>query len=157
VSRKIFTLLVVSLLVSGSALFASDEEKKPQAKYPISGGDVSKDASTDYKGANVYFCCAGCISKFQGDIAKYAAKANEQLLVTEQAPQKSCPFSGGKLNPDTALKVDGISVCFCCNGCKDKVAKAEHGFGARLNDRTCSTWMRSCEAWMRHQGLLKPQ
>ncbi|MBM4090312.1 MAG: alpha/beta hydrolase [Planctomycetes bacterium] len=34
---------------------------------------------------------------------------------------------------------------------------ATHGFGVRPNDRTCSTWMRSCEAWMRHQGFLKPK
>ena len=35
-------------------------------------------------------------------------------------------------------------------------ATATHGFGVRPNDRTCSTWMRSCEVWMRHQGFLKP-
>jgi acetyl esterase/lipase len=35
-------------------------------------------------------------------------------------------------------------------------AGAAHDFGVRPSDRTCSTWMRSCADWLRHQGFLKP-
>jgi YHS domain-containing protein len=127
-SRKVLAMLLVFSLGCASFVVAADKEKKekePQAKCPISGQAINKDASAEYKGAKVYFCCKDCVAKFEKDTAKYAAKANEQLVVTKQATQQACPFSGGKLNPDTALKVDGISVCFCCDGCKGKVAKAE--------------------------------
>jgi acetyl esterase/lipase len=32
-----------------------------------------------------------------------------------------------------------------------------HGFGLRPSDKPCSTWPKSCEAWMRSQGLLKSE
>lgn len=33
--------------------------------------------------------------------------------------------------------------------------KGGHGFGLRPTENPCSTWPRSCEAWLRSQGLLK--
>jgi acetyl esterase/lipase len=35
-------------------------------------------------------------------------------------------------------------------------AGAAHDFGVRRSDRPCSTWTRSCAAWLRQQGFLKP-
>ena len=57
--------------------------------------------------------------------AKFAEKANLQLVATKQYEQKACPFSGGELNPETAVKVAGVSVAFCCNNCKGKAESAE--------------------------------
>src|SRR5579875_2430611 len=34
-------------------------------------------------------------------------------------------------------------------------ASGGHGFGLRPSDKPCSTWPKSCEAWLRDQGLLK--
>jgi YHS domain-containing protein len=93
------------------------------AKCPVSGEAVSKDASVDYKGAKLYFCCKDCAASFAKDKAKYAAKANLQLVVTGQAVQKSCPLTGGKTNASTAIDVGGAKVVFCCNGCKGKVSR----------------------------------
>ncbi|MHB1424037.1 MAG: alpha/beta hydrolase [Gemmataceae bacterium] len=36
-------------------------------------------------------------------------------------------------------------------------ATGGHGFGLRPSDKPCSTWPKSCEAWMRSQGLLKSE
>jgi acetyl esterase/lipase len=36
-------------------------------------------------------------------------------------------------------------------------ASGGHGFGMRPSDKPCSTWPKSCEAWMRSQGLLKSE
>ncbi len=128
-SRKVFGMLLVLSLSCGSMLAASDKEKEkpkePQAKCPISGKAINKDASAEYKGGKIYFCCPNCAAMFKKDSTKYTAKANEQLVITKQATQKACPFSGEKVDPDTAVKVDGISVCFCCNNCKGKVAGAK--------------------------------
>jgi YHS domain-containing protein len=93
-------------------------------KCPISGGKVSKEASVDYKGGKVYFCCPGCIPKFKEDQAKYEAKANEQLVLSGQFEQIGCPLTGGRVNPSTKIKVCGIDVGFCCKGCQGKVKTA---------------------------------
>lgn len=36
-------------------------------------------------------------------------------------------------------------------------ATGGHGFGLRPSNKPCSTWPKSCEAWMRSQGLLKSE
>ena len=63
--------------------------------------------------------------KFAKNTKKYSTKANHQLVATKQYEQKKCPLSGGDLNPETAIKVAGTDVCFCCNNCKGKVEAAE--------------------------------
>lgn len=116
-------LLAVALLAIG-AIRADEkkEEKKFSAKCPVSGKDALEDKTVDYKGGKVYFCCAGCPDAFQKDTAKFAAKANQQLVATGQFKETKCPLTGGKLNTQTAIDVGGTKVCFCCNNCKGKVA-----------------------------------
>ncbi len=36
-------------------------------------------------------------------------------------------------------------------------AGAAHDFGVRPSDQPCSTWTRSCAAWLGHQGFLGPE
>jgi hypothetical protein len=100
-------------------------EGQAKAKCPVSGGDISKDASVDYKGGKVYLCCAGCTGKFEKEKDKLAAKANLQLVLTGQAKQVGCPLSGGKVNSEAKAKVCGVEVGFCCKNCCGKVAKAK--------------------------------
>lgn len=119
--RGLLSLFGLAMLV---AVVGAAEEKL-SGKCPVSGKDIVKDASVEYKGAKVYFCCPGCPDAFKGDTAKYASKANQQLVQTGQAKQEKCPLSGQKLNPDTAVKVGEVAVTFCCTNCQGKVAKAE--------------------------------
>lgn len=51
------------------------------------------------------------------------AKANQQLVATEQAKQKKCPFTGGPLK--TELTVNGATIKFCCDNCKGKAENLE--------------------------------
>lgn len=102
----------------------SDSKSECKAKCPISGGEISKEASLDYKGGKLYFCCPVCISKFKENQAKYQVKANVQLVTTGQAKQVQCPLTGGKLDPSTKTKVCGVDICFCCAGCQEKVKNA---------------------------------
>jgi hypothetical protein len=99
--------------------------KKPVLLCPVSGKPADKEVTVAYQGGKISLCCAGCKGKFEKDTAKYAAKANYQLVASGQAKQKACPFSGKELNPETAAKVGDVQVCYCCNGCKGKVAKAK--------------------------------
>lgn len=112
-----------AVLVAGMLWAADQAEKK--LLCPLSGEAVNKDASADYKGGKVYFCCDGCKAKFEADTAKYATKANEQLVASGQAKQTACPLTGGTCKAATAIDVDGNKVCFCCNNCKGKVTAAE--------------------------------
>jgi len=104
---------------------AAAAEKKCSATCPISGKAVNKSVAVDYKGGKVFLCCPGCTGAFKKNTAKYATKANLQLVATGQAKQAKCPLTGGKCNPDTATDVAGVKVCFCCGGCKGKVTKAK--------------------------------
>jgi len=110
----------------GTPAFAGEKEKEKQGPVcPVMGGKIDKSVAVDYKGAKLYFCCPGCIKPFQKDTAKYAAKANLQLVLTGQAKQEACPLSGKAVNDATGLEVAGATVKFCCNGCRGKVAKED--------------------------------
>lgn len=119
--NAILGLAAVALLAVGVIAADDKKEEKFSAKCPVSGKDALEDKSVAYKGGKVYFCCAGCPDAFKKDTAKFASKANQQLVATKQASQAKCPLSGGKLNPETKIDVAGTDVCFCCNNCKGKV------------------------------------
>jgi hypothetical protein len=114
----------VALLVISVGLVAAEKKAEFKATCPVSGKAASESTCVEYKGAKVYLCCPGCEEPFKKETAKFAAKANHQLVATKQAKLVKCPFSGGKLNPETAVEVGGVKVCFCCNNCKGKVTKA---------------------------------
>lgn len=110
-------------------------EDKPKPKLDLKGikcvmnakGDATEANALDYRGGKVYFCCENCPKKFDPKkTAAQATAANHQLVATKQAKQEVCPFTGGKLNPETKVKVKGAEVCFCCNNCKGKFEKEEN-------------------------------
>ena len=94
--------------------------------------------SVPYKGAKVYFCCGGCKGKFAKDAkcrAANAHKANHQLAATGHAKLAKCVFTGKALNSATKIKVNGVTICFCCNMCKGKVLKAKDQVATAFNDK----------------------
>lgn len=94
------------------------------AKCPVSGKPAKEDAAVDFDGGKVYLCCQNCPKAFEGNTAKFAAKAHHQMVVTGQAKQECCPFSGKPIKDDQSSDVGGVKVGFCCAGCKAKVEKA---------------------------------
>lgn len=117
-------LVVSSIAVAAEGVSVEGVKCLLQGSKPA---NVEK--SSRYKEGNVYFCCDGCRGKFDKmtaeEKAKMSAKANGQLVATKQYAQEVCPLTGGKLNDDTAIKVDGAEVKFCCNNCKGTVEKLE--------------------------------
>ncbi len=123
---RVFSFAIIAVLSVGFYAFADvAEEALKEAKCPVSGEAVSKDAHASWKEGTVHFCCEKCQAAFEKDSEKHAAKANHQLVVTKQYEQKACPFSGSAIKKETAVKVDGASVAFCCNNCKGKAEKLE--------------------------------
>lgn len=123
---RFFVAILGALLVSTTmGTVQADEEKAPKVTCPVSGQPVDKDATVEYKGGKVAFCCGQCVAAFGRNTAKFAAKANHQLALTKQAKLVKCPFSGGGINPDTTIDVAGVKVGFCCNVCKGKAQSTE--------------------------------
>jgi len=121
--------LIVAATLLACGLFAtsaqSQGEKKAEPKCPVSGKKIDKEQSVDFNGGKVYFCCGNCPKAFEKDPKKFTAKANMQLVVTGQAKQVKCAFTGGNLNPDTKISVAGTDVCFCCMNCQGKAKDME--------------------------------
>jgi YHS domain-containing protein len=112
------------LLVAAATVVAA-EVKLDGVKCVVADRAANPEKSADFRDGKVYFCCGNCAGKFAADPEKFSTKANHQLVATKQFAQKACPFSGGDLNPDTAVKLAGVEVAFCCDNCKGKVESAD--------------------------------
>jgi YHS domain-containing protein len=128
--------LAVVALLAAVTVYAADEVNLEGIKCLVNPKAPAKAANAvEYKGAHVYFCCQNCPKAFKADTAKFAAKANHQLVATGQAKQEACPFSGQPVDADTAIKVNGASVAFCCAMCKGKAEKSEDQVELIFNDK----------------------
>ena len=80
-----------------------------QAHCPIMGGKISKQVHADHDGKRVYFCCPGCIKKFQADPDKYLRKmaASGAKLATVAKAQATCPM----MLTGKALSAADIAAC----------------------------------------------
>jgi len=121
--KKTISVLAI-LLVAGATVVAAEVDFK-KINCVIADKPVDTTKSVDYKDGKVYFCCGGCPSKFAKDTKKFSAKANHQLVATKQYEQTGCPISGGKVNPDTMVKLAGTELAFCCDKCKGKFEDAK--------------------------------
>lgn len=129
--NKKFCLGMVALVLAISSIAIAAEAVSVEGVTCLLQGtkpaNIEKHAK--YKEGNVYFCCDGCSGKFakmtDDEKKELSAKANSQLVATKQYAQEVCPFTGGKLNDETAIKVNGAEVKFCCNNCKGKAEKLE--------------------------------
>lgn len=116
---------LLAVVAAGNAEEAKDKVTK--VKCPVAGKEIkiADGKVASYKKAEVYVCCDNCKGKLEKDPAKYAVKANHQLILTKQAKQVNCPLAGKPVNPAKTCKVGGIEVGFCCGNCQGKVAKAK--------------------------------
>jgi len=117
-------LSIVATSLTTTAWAADPFENGVDVICPVAGKPAKADKSGEYMGKTVYFCCPGCMKKFTADNAKFATKANHQLVVTKQAIQVGCPISGGPIKAGTEVEVAGVSVGYCCPKCQKKVNEA---------------------------------
>lgn len=122
-SKTILSCLAV-FAIAGATVIAGEIDLE-DVKCVVAPRAAKASQSADYKKGKVYFCCGNCAGSFAKDTKKFAEKANHQLVSTKQYEQKKCPMSGSDLNPETAIKVAGQKVAFCCDGCKGTVEKAD--------------------------------
>ena len=61
-------------------------ESKQQTMCPVKGMKINKQFHSDYMGKRVYFCCEGCIEKFENDPEKYIRKIKEDGVILDRTP-----------------------------------------------------------------------
>ena len=128
--------LGLAVVVAFASAYAAEEVKLEGVKCVVAATKDAKAANAvDYKGGKVYFCCMNCPKAFSADTAKFASRANHQLVATGQAKQKACPFSGEAVNADTKIKVSGAEVAFCCDMCKGKAEASKEQIELIFNDK----------------------
>ncbi len=134
-SFRNLSIMFSAVLAVGLFAYAAEEKEKDKpfkATCPVANKPALQDKTVAYKGGKVYFCCANCPKAFEKDTAKYATKANQQLVATGQTTQLKCPISGAALNADKTTEVGGVKVTFCCEKCQGKVAAATGDAQAEL-------------------------
>lgn len=122
--RFLSHLCIAAIFLAGVG-FTQAEEEKVSAKCPVSGKGIDKSHTVAFNGGDVFFCCPNCPNAFKANKDKFAAKANHQLVLTEQAKQKACPFSGQPIDESKTVQVTGVKVAFCCGNCLAKAKKSE--------------------------------
>ena len=125
--------IMAAFVISVGAIYADDGHNHGAAAAtnvtnkacPVMGADspVDPKVRVEYKGQFVYFCCGGCLKKFEKDpeatIAKMSAEEQAAIKVNDV-----CPTTGEKIeNRDVKIEHNGKMVYFCCNGCKMPYAK----------------------------------
>jgi hypothetical protein len=123
--KKVIFAVTVTALCFSMNMVMGQGAKKVEPKCPVAGKAINKEAFVEHNGGKVYFCCMNCPKAFAKDTKKFEAKANQQLVVTGQAKQVKCPFTGGKLNPETKTAIGGVDACFCCMNCQGKAKDME--------------------------------
>lgn len=87
---KMFISLVLGLGLCSPWVTAEEPAKgrleATQKKCPIMGGDISKKVFADFEGKRVYFCCPGCIKKFQAEPRKFLQTFQQAGIVLEASP-----------------------------------------------------------------------
>ena len=148
-TRRFFGSLAISAcmfglgLAPGRALGDDKKGEKPAVPMcPIMDEPVDFTVSTPTDTGPVFFCCPGCIKKYNKEPEKYAEKAAAQrkLLAERSKVQVSCPMCGKPVNTDTFVEIDGKQVFFCDAGCADQYkAKAAEYASKLANSYTYQT------------------
>ncbi len=86
---------------------------------------IGESCCDDVGSAKVYLKCGSCAKQFKEHTAKYATKANLQLVATGQAKQIACPISGQKTDGKRIVQVAGLKVAVFCGGCEHEVQTAK--------------------------------
>lgn len=126
-AKTTFAILMALAMVTVTVA----DEDLTGIKCIVNGKKAAKaDSFVEYMGGKVYFCCGSCVKAFKQDVelkdkAKFATKANHQLVLTGQFVQKGCPISGGEIDEDQMADIGGAKVGFCCENCLKKVNDAE--------------------------------
>lgn len=92
------------------------DRAKAQVICPVSKEPVDSEVFVESGGQKIFFCCKGCVNKYQREPAKYAS-----ALANSYTYQTKCPVMNEDIDPKTFTTTgNGTNVYFCCKGCDKK-------------------------------------
>lgn len=112
------------------------EEKAVSAapQCPMSDEPANLAISVATDEGPVFFCCKGCISEYQEDPKKYAAKvaAQRKALASRDRIQVTCPVSRETVDQAVFVESNGQKVYFCCKDCVGKYQRNPDNYRSAL-------------------------
>ena len=101
---------------------AKEKEVSAAPQCPLSDEPANLAISVSTDEGPVFFCCKGCISEYQEDPKKYAAKvaAQRKALASRDRIQVTCPVSRETVDQAVFVESNGQQVYFCCKDCVGK-------------------------------------
>ena len=138
---KSISLIVIATLFSFGCDSAQKQDQTASATSPGMVNDACPMTSktlkagcptTTWDGVTLGFCCNGCKSAFE---AQTPAQKNAEVknlkdgtttVATDGMVNEVCPMSSRKLSSTSPTSPwDGVTLGFCCNGCKSRFDKMD--------------------------------
>lgn len=109
---------------------------QPLPNCPVMGEPIDFSTSVATDDGPVYFCCQGCIKKYEDNPKKYAkpVAAQRSALAKRAKVQVICPVSGEVPLKEFVVEHNGEKVTFCCNGCVGKFQKNPAKYKSALSN-----------------------
>ena len=85
-----------------------EEAKTEQTVCPIMGGKIVKEVFADHEGRRIYFCCKGCVGKFNKDPEKYIKIVDEQIKKDSAAAMDCKPGCKKKCCEGKAVEKEAV-------------------------------------------------
>ncbi len=97
-------------------------QKTALPNCPIMDEPINLAVSAATDDGPVYFCCEGCIAKYQKNPEKYATKvaAQRKALADRAKVQVTCPVSKESVDRKVFVESKGEKVYLCCKDCAGK-------------------------------------
>lgn len=101
---------------------------KTQVACPVSGKPVDEKSFVETDGKKTFFCCKGCVAKYQKEPGRYAAR-----LADCYSYQTKCPVMNEEIDPQSSITLKtGQTIYFCCDGCDKKFLKDPAKYVSKL-------------------------
>ncbi len=112
----------------------SHAAKAATPKCPVMDEPANLALSVATDDGPVYFCCEGCIPKFQRNPKKYATQlaAQRKALAHRAKVQVACPVTSEPVNKKHFVESNGEKIYLCCKGCVGKYKRDPGKYAAGL-------------------------
>lgn len=134
--------LVALLSPSASAEEDGAKEKAELPQCPVMDEAIDPTLKLATDDGPVYFCCSGCVDKYQKNAAKYAERVASQREGLKDLPkvQVSCPVSDEPIDSEVYSEKDDEKVYFCCPRCKARYDEDPDKYATEIaNSQTIQT------------------
>jgi YHS domain-containing protein len=115
-------------------MVASIMKAFPDANCPVTGEPINLAISTRTSDGPVFFCCEGCVKKFNDFPRKFAPKvaAQRKAMASRAKVQVICPVTEEPVDGKSFVETENGKVSLCCKGCVKKYKRSPQKYAAAL-------------------------